>query len=166
MTTCRFRGACVYLGMRSSSIILSSLAFLSLAACVNVNYIPLNDPPHAMVPRDPGQVQVFQTEKPTRPYAEVATIETQSGSVRPEEIMTKMREEAGKRGCDGLILTGTNDATETNGSFGRRGGSIHTTELKGYRGMCIVYTGPATDAPMGAPPAPPPPPPVAPQKAG
>jgi len=148
--------------MRSSSILLSSLAFLSLAACVRVDYIPLNDPPHAMVPRDPGQVQVFQTEKPTRPYAEVATIEKQSGSTSPETIMEKMREEAGKRGCDGLILTGNNDATITTGSFNRRGGSINTQELKGYRGMCIVYTGPE---PVPAAPAAPPQPPPAPPKA-
>ena len=48
-----------------------------------------------MFPRDPGQVQVFQTEKPSRPYAEVATIETQgqSGAVSPETIMEKLREE-------------------------------------------------------------------------
>jgi hypothetical protein len=148
--------------MRSSFLFLSSLAFLSLAACVRVDYIPLNDPPHAMMPRDPGQVQVFQTEKPTRPYTEVATIETQSGSTTPETIMEKMREEAGKRGCDGLIITGNNDATVTEGSFNRRGGSINTTQLRGYRGMCIVYTGPETAAPPAAAPPPPPaaPPPV------
>jgi hypothetical protein len=121
------------------------LRFLSVAAlaavagaCVHIDYIPLNPPPHPMTPRDPDQVAVFQTNPPDKPYVEVATIEGE-GSVTSASVMEKLREEAGRRGCDGLYITGTKDSTQTSGSFGKGGGSVTTTQIRGYRAVCIVY---------------------------
>jgi hypothetical protein len=124
--------------------LLGALAFSAVAvACVHVDYIPLNPAPHPMTPRDPEQVEMFQTKPPEKPYVEVATIEAQ-GSVTSATVMQKLREEAAKRGCDGLVLTGTKDATQTSGTVSKGQGTVSTTQLTGYRAICIVYKdGPA-----------------------
>lgn len=146
-----------------------ALTALTLAAgCgVKTEFVPMNSPPHALVPRAAEQVEMFSAARPTRPFVEVGTIEVQqrSGSAgTASTVLGAMRAEAGRRGCDGLIVLGDNDKTVVSGTSSTVGGYGHGTvsseTLKGYRGSCIVYV----DAPAAAPSASPPvaPPPVAP----
>jgi hypothetical protein len=46
-----------------------------------------------------------------------------------------MREEAGRQGCEGLVVNGSNDAVIVGGG----GGTVSGGTLKGYRATCIVY---------------------------
>ena len=52
-----------------------------------------------------------------------------------QDVFASLRAEAGRRGCDGLIVTGSKDSTV--GSLGQGTGTTRT--LEGYRGTCIVY---------------------------
>ena len=136
-------------------ILTASLCFV--AACgIKTEYIELNPPPHVMAPRSPDQVAIFTTGLPERPYVEVGTIEVKQeiyNGASASEIMRVLREEAARRGCDGLVLLGANDETVVEGSSGSHGGSVSSKTLKGYRATCIVYKGgvaetaPATSAP-------------------
>jgi hypothetical protein len=82
---------------------------------------------------------MFLTKTPERPYVEVGMIEARQGSdmsrVKAPEIIAALRAQAAKQGCDGVVLTGNDDAV-VGGSA--RGFGV-TTTLKGYRASCIVY---------------------------
>ncbi len=129
------------------------VSLLLVAACgTTITAIPTNRPQRVMQPRDPMSVEMFTSGIPQRPYVEVAYLESQQESDMSFDgaptVLMKMREEAGKIGCDGLIIGGANDAVV--GSTFRGNGS--TTTLRGYRGTCIQWS----DAPQAATPAPPP----------
>jgi len=112
-----------------------ALFALGLTACAKVDYIPLNASPRPMAPRDPEKVIIFQTRRPDRPYVEVATIEV----VSPQSsgaAMERLRQEAGEHGCDALVLTGTKDSTTITAT----NRTVTSTENRGYRGTCIVFT--------------------------
>ena len=91
-------------------------------------------------------MQVFVTERPSKPYAEVAILESRerggfwgSSDTKSEQIR-KLRERGASYGCDGLILTGSNVAVRGGGSTdvnGEYSSSVGT--LEGYRVACIVY---------------------------
>jgi hypothetical protein len=96
-----------------------------LVGCSPELATPLNFPPRALTPRRADQVEMFMTELPKRPYAEVALIQ---GSRMP---VSRMRDCAGELGCDALYVEATHS-----------------------RGICLVYTDPA-EAPGTKPPPPP-----------
>ncbi|CAN5916941.1 hypothetical protein BH11MYX4_BH11MYX4_60920 [soil metagenome] len=123
-----------------------ALCALGLTGCVKVDYIPLNAAPRPMTPRDPDKVTVFQTQRPDRPYVEVATIEVVSPN-GPTSAMERLRQEAGERGCDALVLTGTKDSTTITAT----NRTVTSTQNSGYRGTCIVFTD--GDAPPPVAPA-------------
>jgi hypothetical protein len=142
-------------------------AAAALAGCgTNIDYIPLNTPPHPMPPRSPESVELFTTSPPQRPYVEVGAIESQQQSMSTdnvEDIYAKMRIAAADRGCDGLVIVASNDSTQVSGSTTHGNGSVSSRTLKGYRATCIVFTDAPPSAPATAPAAPAAaPPPVAP----
>ncbi len=113
---------------------------LAMAGCgTKLSYIPLNTSPKALTARDPNTVEMFTSSKPERPFVEVGLIEAQQESAYSVDgetsVFSKMRQEAASRGCDGLVVTGGNDAVvgQTSGRAG------FTTTLRGYRATCIVY---------------------------
>ena len=144
--------------MSSPRILLGLFLAAAAAACgTNIDYIPLNSPPHAMAPRAPESVELFTTSPPQRPYVEVGAIESQQQQMSTdsvEDIYAKMREAAAERGCDGLVIVASNDATEVNGSMSHGNGYVSSRTLKGYRATCIVWTDAAPAAPATAPAAP------------
>jgi hypothetical protein len=118
--------------MASSAILLISGCEMGTA----IHEVPLNSPPGSMVPREPESVEVFSSQRPSEPYAEIAMIEAEASMYgdAPEVVMTKLREYAAQKGCDAIILNGGWTVTQ-----GR--GLMTTTALKGYRVTCVVYTG-------------------------
>jgi hypothetical protein len=113
-----------------------------------LNYVRTGRPPHPLHVREPGQVDVFMTSKPSRPFVELGIIESQQEEHSldsEQDVMLQMREYAGQLGCDGLVIFAGNDATYVSGGLG----TTTSRTLKGYRGSCIVYTraAPATVAP-------------------
>ena len=119
------------------SMLLSSLAMTGCGT--RVDYTPLRGPAGAMIPRSPSEVEVFLTQKPSRPYLEVGMLEARQESTLSLDgqsgIIAELREEAAEIGCDGIIVTGAAD--EVTGHVDKNGGYI--TELKGYRAVCIVW---------------------------
>jgi hypothetical protein len=121
-----------------------------LGGCgTTINDLPLNAPPHMMTARSPESVEIFMTQRPSRPFTEVAMLEAQRASAYsgdgPEAVMAKLREAAAQKGCDGIIMNGANDATVGSTTVNNGVGSGYVTTLKGYRATCIVYT---TSAPV------------------
>jgi hypothetical protein len=116
---------------------------LASAGCVNVDYVATNTPPHAMRPRPASQVEVFQTGIPSRPYVEVGYLEVQAQTNDPEFLIDQLREEAGERGCEGIVFIANNDSTSTHATITGTGAAVRTTKNKGYRAVCIAYRDPA-----------------------
>lgn len=117
---------------------------LTLCGCgTSLNYVATADPPRPLFVRSADQVEIFMTRAPDRPAIEIGMIESQQEEMSSDdskEVIGKMRIFAGKRGCDALVIFAGNDATV--GQGGPTYASVKT--LKGYRGSCVVYTGPST----------------------
>jgi len=129
--------------MVRSPLITSLFAVLAVAASAcgtTTHYTQTNPPPRQMRAKAASQVHVYTTGKPKVAYAEVGIIQSRQSSRLSfddmPEIIAEMRKEAGKRGCDGVIINGTNNKTV--GSHDPdHGGSTGT--LEGFWGACIVY---------------------------
>jgi hypothetical protein len=88
------------------------------------------------------------SHRPSAPFVEISIIEARQASEisahDESKVIGKLREEAGRQGCDALVLTGSADQVVGSGSgytdqgTGFSSSSIKT--LKGYRGVCIVFT--------------------------
>jgi hypothetical protein len=115
-------------------------------AAAPISIIPLNSAPRAIAPRAVGDVTIFATGAPTRRFVEVALVQSRrewGTSATPREIFERMRSEAAKAGCDGLVLLG--EANLVTGTIwpviGVHGpetyGTVDTVE--GFRGVCIVW---------------------------
>ena len=124
-----------------------------LGGCGNsiaVNLVPTNPAPHGLVGRSPDDVKIVSTP-PAEPFAEVGFVEGEPGSdgrvVKPDAILFKMREAAGRWGCDYLLIT---SSTLTRSARDAEGyGGI------GYHGTCLVLLDAAKSAAMAtSPPAP------------
>jgi hypothetical protein len=122
-----------------------SLALVFVAACAllaacgpKVSVTPLNPSPRPFTPRNPMAVEIFTTGLPPRPYVEVAALSAKGGDA--EEHVPKMREEAGKLGCDALVFTTMpRDATATGYNW-RTGGVTSTSANSGSTATCVVWT--------------------------
>ncbi|MEZ4364521.1 MAG: hypothetical protein R3B48_30370 [Kofleriaceae bacterium] len=139
-------------------------AALGLAACgTTTRFTALNPAPHPLQARPAASVQVFSTSLPSAPYTELGLIQgSQSSEFSNDdmpEIIGAMRKEAGKLGCDGLILNGVANKSTTVGNGANHGSHEHT--LEGYWGTCIVFNGEpalaAAEPPAAAPLIVPPP---------
>lgn len=128
--------------MRSGPFSLLALYSGWLVGCgTALNYIPTSEPPRPLYERSADKVEIFMTKAPSRPFVEIGMIESQQEEAsldNEQQVVAKMRQFAGKRGCDALVIFSSNDATVTSG------GPNYTSSntLKGYRGSCLVYTGP------------------------
>ena len=126
---------------RIGSLLLLAAA---LSGCgTRIAYLPTNTPPRTLQPRNADSVQVFSVAPPDRPFVEVGIIETQQESMYSTDseliVFSRLREEAARQGCDGLVVLGSNDGVQVVGSYGRYGGTTSGRTLKGYRGTCIVW---------------------------
>jgi hypothetical protein len=119
---------------------------LAVGCGTTITFTPTNPAPHPLAARPPQTVEVYSTSQPPRPYVEVGLLEAQQSSAystdAPPEVLQHLREEAARQGCDGVVLSGANDAVV--GDSGRNGG--YTRTLRGYRATCIVYQGRTTIA--------------------
>ena len=122
------------------SSMLALLAAVAVSACgTTTHYKPTNPSPRPMHAKPANQVHVYTTGKPKIAYAEVGIIQSRQSSRLSlddmPEIIQEMRKEAGKRGCDAVIINGANNTTV--GHHDAYGGSTGT--LEGFWGACIVY---------------------------
>lgn len=121
------------------SVIVLSMLVLS-SGCVSVGYVPINNRP-ARAARAPQEVEVFLTRTPDRSYRETAILEVGDSPLSNhsrESILERLVEAAGERGCEGLVIAGTNESVN--------GFATYVGTLKSYRAACIEFTDGATDA--------------------
>jgi hypothetical protein len=124
------------------------LLVFCLTACatgeVSLNFLQTATPPRPLPPRPPAQVAVL-AGKPVRPHVMLGIIESKQTSRWDGEdtgpVVQEMREYAGRRGCDALVVFASHDKTVV------RGSTSHT--LLGYRAACLVYTGPPAHVSIG-----------------
>lgn len=120
------------------------LALLVLSACgTTTRFAATNPAPHPLTARPPAAVEVFATGLPQRPFVEVGLIQGRqssefSGDEMPE-IIAEMRSEAGKQGCDGLVINGASDSQQSSTYVSRHSMSSSSKTLEGFWGACIVY---------------------------
>lgn len=128
--------------MRNLSSLVPSLLIVAAAACgTTTRFIATNPAPHPLAAKPAEAVQVYTTGVPAVPYLEVGIIQgRQSSTLSFDEmprIISAMRRDAGKAGCDALLINGSSDKVV---------GDRHSTDtLEGFWGTCIVFV------PEGAP---------------
>jgi hypothetical protein len=109
------------------------LALLTLlGGCLpaTVNFAQVNPPPMPAAPRAAAQVAVLTSGPPERKHVDVGVVEVEGNAMGVgafEDLVTMAREEAGRRGCDALVL---NPAAFT-GEDGRR---------RVVSGTCVVFS--------------------------
>jgi hypothetical protein len=114
---------------------LASLLLVAAACGTTTRFIATNPSPHQLTSRPAESVAIFTTGHPDVPYVEVGIIQgRQSSTVSFDEmpgIIAAMRADAGKAGCDALIINGSSDKVV---------GDRHQTDtLEGFWGACVVY---------------------------
>jgi len=115
---------------------------LSAVGCgTRFKYVQTNTPPGPLYARQPNEVEVFE-KAPTRAFLQLGIFEAEQKSAydKADAILQKMRKEAGKIGCEALLI----QTTIADGGVG----------LKSFRAACLVYTAPAVPvaAAASAPP--------------
>jgi hypothetical protein len=118
------------------------LGLLSGCSSPPVQYAFLNPPPRRLVPRAWHQVEVFSGSQPPRSFVQIGSLDAPDGfdNFTDAELIRMAREEAGRRGCDAVVLTPIASTSSLTTAFGRR--SFITTEstsVHGFHGACIVY---------------------------
>jgi hypothetical protein len=109
-----------------------SLLLVGCGAWTSQTFV--NPAPHPMAARPPASVEVFTAGAPTRPHVDVAMLEVrqQTGWSLADtgDMIARLRDDAAAMGCDGLVITGSNNHVEDRGS----------TTLHGFFGTCIAYS--------------------------
>lgn len=115
-----------------------ALSFLLVGCGPAVLAEPLNPPVRSMVRRDPSEVSIL-TQKPDRPFVEVAAISVWDGSFdwSSGTLFQKLRRHAARMGCDAVVVVGRSDVPDL---FDR------SYQKEGYLATCIQYR----DAPSPA----------------
>jgi hypothetical protein len=124
------------------------LALVTTGCGTAVQYAPTNTPPVPVQARPPSQVEVFTTQPPKRAYVEVGILEAQQQSEYSMDtrldVLAKLRQVAGARGCHAILLNGSSDKVVGRSQMsvfkGTGSGSGFVTTLEGYRATCLVYT--------------------------
>ena len=115
---------------------------LLVAACgSSIRATEINTAPRPLQARTPEQVEVFTSGPPARPHIDVTFFEVQQDSEMSSddtrEFIIKLREEAARKGCDGLVIGGV-----THEPAGTLLDNQTPTSYKGMTATCIVYSDP------------------------
>jgi hypothetical protein len=96
--------------MRAALVLLFGLG---LSGCGAWIYSPLNGPPNPVHATSPQAIEIFTTQRPSKPFVEVGQFAVPTGAVPDEGWMKKLREQAGEKGCDALVMTSAAQQTYT-----------------------------------------------------
>lgn len=108
------------------------VTLVALAGCGPLISVErLNSPTRPMTPRPPDDVELL-TQKPSRPFVEVAMIRIEDSvyDATPGTLFEKIRVRGGKMGCDAIVIVGRDDGTEL---FDR------SRKIPGYMASCLQY---------------------------
>jgi len=120
---------------RTLSLLVSGLVVL--AGCApTVAFMPLNTPPHTLEERAPASVEVYSTNRPTKPYVEVGVIQTESilvGGNSSLELIEAVRTEGAKHGCDAVVIDSENKGAQATAGY------VARESTTGFRAVCAVF---------------------------
>ncbi len=128
----------------SSSLSRYLFPMLLVTACgTTTRFAATNPSPRPLIARPAETVTVFATGLPNRPFVEVGLIQGRqssefSGDEMPE-IIAEMRSEAGRRGCDGLVINGASDSSSSSTTVSHHAVTSSSKTLEGFWGACIVF---------------------------
>jgi hypothetical protein len=132
----------------------AALCVTAMACGTTTRFAPLNPTAHQLRPKPAAAVEVYSTGLPARPYTEVGLIQGMQESEYSfhdmPEIIAEMRAEAGRIGCDALILNGPN--SRSTAGIGNLPGEGKSVALQGFWGTCVAYL--PTQAYVDDPPPP------------
>ena len=114
---------------------------IATAGCgTGLRYTQTSPAPGPLRARLPNEVEVLET-RPTRPFVQLGVFEADQKSAYNKEdaIVQKIRKEAGKIGCEAVLI----ESTVKEG----------TVALKFFRAACLVYTAQQPPPVASAPPA-------------
>jgi len=123
--------------------LLACLGFSCSVGCGTVvTETPLNAAPRELTPRAPESVEVYSSAPPSRPHVDVALLEAEQselGSGGGAVMVRRLRERAGKMGCDAVFISG----------ISTRDGEPHGSDLyfldpgsRSVHATCIAYVDP------------------------
>src|SRR5262249_26269298 len=117
--------------MRSMILVAACLAGCA-APYIDSNFVSTNVP-GAPVEPVPAEAVAIVSTTPQRPFVEIGFVDGETYDVRggaPESALMAMRREAGRHGCDALLVTGPNDFA--------RGIQVSSTTAAGYHAACLA----------------------------
>ena len=118
------------------------IGLLVLGGCgTYVETTPLNAAPRALSPRPAEQVEVYSSAPPARAHVDAALIQasqTNGTSAETAEMVAKIREQAGRMGCDAIVISGASERAGAPGDAHLLDPGTHL-----LLATCIVYLEPA-----------------------
>lgn len=127
--------------MRRSSVRSVTMAMLGSVAAAGcglaLRVVPLASASTPRAPRAASAVDLFVTGRPTVAARDLAILTVEEESIyavsSDGEALARLREEAGRMGCDALVVLGPS------GGVGSGIGGDYTRSLHGFRGACVEY---------------------------
>jgi len=127
--------------MHLSKLVVTSLLLVGCGTSVRATQI--NPAPRPMTARPPETVELFTTNRPTRPYVDVAFLEAEQSSSysthETPEILTELRVRGAQMGCDAIIFNGVSSRepglTDSETFLNEK-----PRARKGIYATCVMYT--------------------------
>lgn len=129
-------------GAWTSPLVWMGLVSVSLATGCGLAFqrIPLAASTKPLVPRAASAVDLYVSGRPTVPTRDLALLTVEEASVyaasSEADALARLREEAGRMGCDGLVVLGPS------GGVGSGIDGKYSRALRGFRGACVEYLAP------------------------
>ena len=124
-----------------------AVAVAGLVGCgPQVSVQPLNPAPHPMAARSAGEVEIYMTAIPTRPYVEVAVLNASRG--QSDDHLPALRERAAAMGCDALVFTSMSHTSESSAFINGKYATEET--VSGSTATCAVWNDAGGPGPPGA----------------
>ena len=124
--------------MRATTAVLITVALLMGGCGTAINFTPLDS--SAAGPSRPAKsVEVFLTDPPARAHRDVGLLEAEQESDLSlddtREMLAKLRERAGRHGCDAIFVKGVGSNAGAGLGF-----TDHASSTKTITATCISYT--------------------------
>jgi hypothetical protein len=124
--------------MRATTAVLITVALLTGGCGTYINFTPL-DPSAAGPRRSAKSVDVFLSAPPARAHRDVGLLEAEQESDLSlddtRDMLAKLRESAGRHGCDAIFVKGVGSNAGSALGF-----TDHSSSTKTITATCISYT--------------------------
>lgn len=148
-------------GMRLLTAVATCVAggCLLVGCGTSVSFVPTARSPKPLRERTAAEVQFLRQEPQDRPFREIGVIQAEQSAQSdetPEEIVALLLEEAGRNGCEAMLLVGRRERLESAPGPDQFGSNSYETYVNDYEAACLVFLPPKLPeaAPVVSAPAP------------